>query len=99
MYNSGSDILGILIARVSGRSLDAFFRERIFAPLGMKDTGFSVPEAKLDRLAPSTPPTPRTRSSTSSTRRAAAGSRARRRWSPGRAAWCPRPTTSSPSAA
>jgi CubicO group peptidase (beta-lactamase class C family) len=51
MYNSGSDILGILIARVSGRSLDAFFRERIFAPLGMKDTGFSVPEAKLDRLA------------------------------------------------
>ena len=51
LYNSGSDILGVLIARVSGQTLAAFLRERIFAPLGMKDTGFSVPEAKLDRLA------------------------------------------------
>ncbi len=51
LYNSGSDILGVLIARVSGQTLEAFLRERIFAPLGMKDTGFSVPEAKLDRLA------------------------------------------------
>ena len=51
LYHSGSDILGVLIARVSGQTLDAFLRERIFAPLGMKDTGFSVPEAKLDRLA------------------------------------------------
>jgi CubicO group peptidase (beta-lactamase class C family) len=51
MYHSGSDILGVLIARATGRKLEAFFRERIFAPLGMKDTGFSVPEAKLDRLA------------------------------------------------
>ena len=51
MYHSGSDILGVLIARVAGRKLEAFFRERIFAPLGMKDTGFSVPGAKLDRLA------------------------------------------------
>jgi len=51
MYNSGSDILGVLIARATGQKLGAFFRERIFGPLGMKDTGFSVPEAKLDRLA------------------------------------------------
>jgi CubicO group peptidase (beta-lactamase class C family) len=51
MYHSGSDILGVLIARATGRKLEAFFRERIFEPLGMKDTGFSVPEAKLDRLA------------------------------------------------
>jgi CubicO group peptidase (beta-lactamase class C family) len=50
MYHSGSDILGVLIARATGQKLEAFFRERIFAPLGMKDTGFSVPEAKLDRL-------------------------------------------------
>jgi len=41
----------VLIARATGRKLEAFFRERIFEPLGMKDTGFSVPEAKLDRLA------------------------------------------------
>jgi CubicO group peptidase (beta-lactamase class C family) len=40
----------VLIARVSGKSLGAFLRERIFEPLGMNDTGFCVPEAKLDRL-------------------------------------------------
>jgi len=51
MYNSGSDILGVLIARVAGQTLGTFLRERVFAPLGMKDTAFSVPEAKLDRLA------------------------------------------------
>ena len=51
LYNSGSDILGVLIARVAGQTLESFLRERIFAPLGMKDTAFSVPEAKLDRLA------------------------------------------------
>jgi CubicO group peptidase (beta-lactamase class C family) len=51
MYHSGSDILGVLIARVSGHALETFLRELIFAPLGMKDTGFCVPEAKLDRLS------------------------------------------------
>jgi CubicO group peptidase (beta-lactamase class C family) len=51
MYNSGSDILGVLIARASGQTFENFLRERILEPLGMKDTGFSVPQAKLDRLA------------------------------------------------
>jgi CubicO group peptidase (beta-lactamase class C family) len=51
LYNSGSDILGVLIARASGHALERFLRERIFEPLGMKDTAFSVPESKLDRLA------------------------------------------------
>ncbi len=50
-YNNGSDILGVLIARVAGKTLEAFLRERLFAPLGMDDTGFSMPAAKLDRLA------------------------------------------------
>lgn len=50
-YNNGSDILGVLIARVTGKTLETFLRERLFEPLGMKDTGFSVPAAKLDRLA------------------------------------------------
>ncbi len=50
MYHSGSDILGVLIERATGRTLEEFFRERIFDPLDMKDTGFSVPEAKIDRL-------------------------------------------------
>src|SRR6266513_1582279 len=53
MYNTGSDALGVLIARASGQPLETFLRERIFEPLGMKDTRFSVPEAALDRLATS----------------------------------------------
>ena len=51
MYHTGADILGVLIARVSGQSFPAFLRERIFEPLGMHDTGFHVPEADVDRLA------------------------------------------------
>jgi CubicO group peptidase (beta-lactamase class C family) len=47
MYNTGLYVLGVLIA------LEAFFRERIFKPLGMKDTAFSVPPDKLGRLAAS----------------------------------------------
>jgi CubicO group peptidase (beta-lactamase class C family) len=53
LYDSGSDILGVLISRVAGTSLEEFLRERIFAPLGMNDTSFSVPASKLDRLASS----------------------------------------------
>jgi CubicO group peptidase (beta-lactamase class C family) len=51
MYHTGSDILGALIARATGVSLGDFLQERIFAPLGMKNTAFSVPEATLGRLA------------------------------------------------
>jgi CubicO group peptidase (beta-lactamase class C family) len=51
MYHTGSEVLGVLIARASGQPLGEFFRERIFEPLGMKDTGFSVPEEKIGRLA------------------------------------------------
>jgi len=50
LYHMSAEILGVLIARVSGQSLGAFLHERIFEPLGMKDTGFFVPEEKLDRL-------------------------------------------------
>jgi CubicO group peptidase (beta-lactamase class C family) len=53
LYDSGSDILGVLISRAAGTSLEEFLRERIFAPLGMIDTSFSVPESKLNRLASS----------------------------------------------
>jgi CubicO group peptidase (beta-lactamase class C family) len=51
LYHMSAEILGVLIARVSGMALSAFMRERIFAPLGMDDTGFTVPEAHLDRVA------------------------------------------------
>src|SRR5438128_7909396 len=53
MYNTGSDVLGVLITRASGQPLETFLHQRIFEPLGMKDTSFSVPEASLDRLATS----------------------------------------------
>jgi CubicO group peptidase (beta-lactamase class C family) len=50
LYNTCSDILGVLIARVSGRPLPEFLAERLFEPLGMVDTGFEVPASKLDRF-------------------------------------------------
>jgi CubicO group peptidase (beta-lactamase class C family) len=50
LYHSASDILGVLIARAAGQTLDKFLTERLFTPLGMKDTGFSVPATKIDRL-------------------------------------------------
>ncbi len=53
LYNTGSDVLGVVIARASGQPLELFLRERIFEPLGMQDTGFSVPAEKLDRFATS----------------------------------------------
>jgi CubicO group peptidase (beta-lactamase class C family) len=52
LYNTGSDVLGVLIARASGQPFEEFLRERIFAPLGMADTGFSVPPGSLGRLPP-----------------------------------------------
>jgi len=50
LYNTCSDILGVLIARVSGHPLPEFLAERLFEPLGMTDTGFDVPADKLDRF-------------------------------------------------
>jgi CubicO group peptidase (beta-lactamase class C family) len=50
LYNTGSDILGVLIARVCGRPLPEFLAERLFDPLGMVDTGFEVPPGKLSRF-------------------------------------------------
>ncbi|MFI0975832.1 serine hydrolase domain-containing protein [Streptomyces sp. NPDC021093] len=50
IYNTGSDVLGILVARVAGQSFGGFLQERVFAPLGMKDTGFHVPAEKIHRL-------------------------------------------------
>jgi CubicO group peptidase (beta-lactamase class C family) len=50
LYNTCSDIQGVLIARVTGQPLPEFLAERVFEPLGMIDTGFHVPPEKLDRL-------------------------------------------------
>jgi CubicO group peptidase (beta-lactamase class C family) len=50
MYHVSADVLGVLIARVSGQSFGTFMRERLFDPLGMKDTAFRVPSEKIGRL-------------------------------------------------
>jgi CubicO group peptidase (beta-lactamase class C family) len=49
-YNAGSLVLGVLVARASGRRLDEAFRCRVFEPLGMKRTGFAIPASSADRL-------------------------------------------------
>ncbi|MEP6261897.1 MAG: serine hydrolase domain-containing protein [Gillisia sp.] len=49
-YGEGLDVLGYLIEIISGQPLDVFFKERIFEPLGMKDTGFYFSENKTERL-------------------------------------------------
>ncbi|WP_067461586.1 serine hydrolase domain-containing protein [Actinomadura macra] len=51
LYTTGSTILGILLERATSRPLEVFLRERVFEPLGMRDTGFHVPAADRDRLA------------------------------------------------
>ena len=50
-YSVSTDVLGRLVEIWSGIPLDTFFDERIFRPLGMRDTGFQVPEGQGDRLA------------------------------------------------
>ena len=49
-YSVSTDVLGRIVEVVSGQSLDEFFAERIFEPLGMTDTGFSVSEADRPRM-------------------------------------------------
>lgn len=51
LYHTSGEILGVLIARASGMPLSSFLRERIFEPLGMIDSGFTVPPEKLGRVA------------------------------------------------
>ena len=49
-YGLNSDLLGCLVEVISGISLDEFFRTRIFEPLGMTDTYFTIPKNKAWRL-------------------------------------------------
>jgi CubicO group peptidase (beta-lactamase class C family) len=50
-YSVSTDVLGYLVERLSGEPLDEFIRARITRPLGMVDSGFSVPQEKLARFA------------------------------------------------
>lgn len=50
-YGISTDVCGYLVQVISGQRFDEYLQEHILGPLGMEDTGFHVPEAKLDRLA------------------------------------------------
>jgi len=50
-YSIGTDIIGVLVERLSGQTLGEYFEHHIFKPLKMSDTGFYVPKSKQDRLA------------------------------------------------
>jgi CubicO group peptidase (beta-lactamase class C family) len=51
VYGYNTDILGVIVEKLSGMSLQAFLDERLITPLGMKDTAFYLPPEKADRLA------------------------------------------------
>jgi len=50
LYNSSAQVLGVLVARAAGQDVETVMRERIFDPLVMRDTGFTVPDDQLHRL-------------------------------------------------
>ncbi len=60
-YSVATDILGRLVEVVSGQALDTFFAERIFTPLGMRETAFQADPGALDRLAALYVPHPKTK--------------------------------------
>jgi CubicO group peptidase (beta-lactamase class C family) len=51
LYHVSSDILGVLLTRITGRPLETVLRERVLEPLGMRDTSFVVPAEKRHRLS------------------------------------------------
>ncbi len=51
VYGYNTDILGVVIEKLSGQTLDVFLKERLIDPLGMKDTSFCLPPEKTSRLA------------------------------------------------
>src|SRR5258708_9018335 len=58
LYHIAHEVLGVLIARITGKPLEAFFHERIFEPLGMVDTSLALPAEKRGRLAVAYAPAP-----------------------------------------
>ncbi|HEX3334489.1 MAG TPA: serine hydrolase domain-containing protein [Acidimicrobiales bacterium] len=59
-YNTGAQVLGIVLERAGGQSLEDFLRARLFDPLGMVDTSFFVPKEKRDRFTTAYYPDPQT---------------------------------------
>jgi len=50
-YGYSHDVIGYLIEVLSGKPINVFYRDHLFKPLGMEDTGFIIPDEKIDRLA------------------------------------------------
>ena len=90
-----TDVLGRVVEVVSGQPLDAFFAERIFGPLGMTDTAFSVPTRRTSTGSPrSTCPDRDGQARRAYDGHGRGGHASRRRCSPAAAGWCRRrPTT------
>ncbi len=59
-YNTSAQVLGVLLARACGRDLESVLRTRVLDPLGMTDTGFTVPTDDLGRLVTAYRPHPQT---------------------------------------
>jgi len=51
-YHVGYPVIGVIIETIVGKTLEEYYQERIFRPLGMKDTSFYLPESKLNRFPP-----------------------------------------------
>lgn len=49
-YSNSTGVLGVVVERASGMRLDRFLKQRIFDPLGMRDTAFVVDDSRIDRL-------------------------------------------------
>ncbi|MDQ6615015.1 MAG: beta-lactamase family protein [Actinomycetota bacterium] len=60
LYNTSAQVLGVLLARACGQDLESVLRKRIFEPLGMTDTGFTVRTEQLRRLTTAYRPDPET---------------------------------------
>jgi CubicO group peptidase (beta-lactamase class C family) len=59
-YGLSIDVIGLVVEALSGQSLGAFLQQRLFGPLGMRDTSFQVPPDKVARLARPLPRDPDT---------------------------------------
>jgi CubicO group peptidase (beta-lactamase class C family) len=53
LYNTGADVLGVVVERATGKRFGDVLQEKIFGPLGMRDTAFHVPAASMDRFGSS----------------------------------------------
>lgn len=60
LYGTSGQVLGVLLARAMGKDLETVMHDRIFGPLGMRDTGFTVPAGQLHRLTTFYAPDPET---------------------------------------